>query len=50
MRLKHVEFHAEARVLPVGIDLVPGDAWVPDDHMKKGKVVVDLATRKVATQ
>jgi len=31
-------------------DLVPGDAWVPDDRIKKGKVVVDLATRKVTTQ
>jgi len=31
-------------------DLVPGDAWMPDDRIKKGKVVVDLATRKVTTQ
>jgi len=31
-------------------DLVPGDAWVPDDRIGRGKVVVDLATRKVAAQ
>jgi hypothetical protein len=31
-------------------DLVPGDAWVPDDRIKRGKVVVDLSTRKVAPQ
>jgi hypothetical protein len=29
---------------------VPGDAWVPDDRMKRGEIVVDLATRKVAAQ
>ncbi len=28
-------------------ELVPGDAWVPDDRIKRGTVVVDLATRKV---
>ena len=32
------------------VDLVPGDAGVPDDRMTRGKVVVDLATRKVTTQ
>jgi hypothetical protein len=31
-------------------DLVPGDAWVPDDRVKRGKIVVDLATRKVVAQ
>jgi hypothetical protein len=31
-------------------DLVPGDAWVPDDRMKRGTVVVDLVTRKVGMQ
>jgi hypothetical protein len=28
-------------------DSVPGDAWMPDDRIKRGKIVVDLATRKV---
>jgi hypothetical protein len=31
-------------------DPVPGDAWMPDDRIRNGKVVVDLATRKVTTQ
>jgi hypothetical protein len=31
-------------------ELVPGDAWVPDDRMKRGKVVVDLATRKATAE
>jgi len=31
-------------------DLVPGDAWVPDDQVKRGRIVIDLATRKVTTQ
>jgi hypothetical protein len=28
----------------------PGEVWVPDDRMKRGTIVVDLATRKVTTQ
>jgi hypothetical protein len=31
-------------------DLVPGDAWVPDDKIKRGTIVVDLATRKLTAQ
>lgn len=31
-------------------DPIPGDAWMPDDRIKHGKIVVDLATRKVTTQ
>jgi hypothetical protein len=31
-------------------DPIPGDAWMPDDRMKRGTIVVDLATRKVGTQ
>jgi hypothetical protein len=31
-------------------DPVPGDAWMPDEQIKRGKIVVDLATRKVAAQ
>jgi hypothetical protein len=31
-------------------DLLPGDAWMPDDRIKRGTVVVDLATRKVTPQ
>ena len=31
-------------------DLVPGDAWMPDDRMKRGTVVIDLVTRKIAHQ
>ena len=31
-------------------DPVPGDAWLPDDRIKRGKVVLDLATRKVTAQ
>jgi hypothetical protein len=32
------------------VDLTPGDAWLPEDRMKRGKVVIDLATRKVVAQ
>ncbi len=32
------------------VELVAGDAWLPDDRMKRGKVVVDLATKKVMAQ
>lgn len=39
-----------ARPAEAIVDLVPGDAWVPDDQMRRGTVVVDLATRKVGTQ
>jgi hypothetical protein len=31
-------------------DPIPGDAWTTDDRMKRGKVVLDLATRKVTAQ
>ena len=31
-------------------DPVPGDAWMPDDRIKRGTIVVDLPTRKVAPQ
>jgi len=31
-------------------ELAPGDAWVPDDRIKRGKVVIDLATRKVGME
>jgi hypothetical protein len=31
-------------------DPAPGDAWVPDDRMTRGKIVIDLATRKVGTR
>jgi hypothetical protein len=31
-------------------DPVPGDAWMPDDRIRNGKVVVDLVTRKVTAQ
>jgi hypothetical protein len=31
-------------------ELVPGDAWMPDDRMKRGKIVADLAARKVTAQ
>ena len=31
-------------------ELVPGDAWVPDDRIKRGTVVIDLATRKVTAE
>jgi hypothetical protein len=31
-------------------DPAPGDAWVPDDRMTRGKILIDLATRKVAPQ
>ena len=31
-------------------ELVPGDAWMPDDRIKRGTVVIDLATRKVGTE
>jgi hypothetical protein len=42
-------FRAHAR-LRWRTPLVPGDAWVPDDRIKRGKIVVDLVTRKVAAQ
>jgi hypothetical protein len=32
------------------VELVPGDAWMPDDRMKRGKIVADLAARKVTAQ
>ena len=31
-------------------DLAPGDAYVPEDHEKHGKFVIDLVTRKIAPQ
>ena len=31
-------------------ELVPGDAWMPDDRIKRGTVVIDLATRKVTAE
>ena len=31
-------------------ELPPGDAYVPEDHQKSGKLIIDLATRKVAPQ
>jgi hypothetical protein len=31
-------------------DLVPGDAWMPDDRIKRGTIVVDPAARKVTAQ
>jgi len=31
-------------------DLPPGDAYVPEGHAKRGKLVIDLVTRKVAPQ
>jgi hypothetical protein len=31
-------------------DLVPGDAWMPNDRIKRGTVMIDLATRKVTAQ
>lgn len=31
-------------------ELVPGDAWMPEDRIKRGTVVVDLATRKIASE
>ena len=31
-------------------DLTPGDAYVPESHARKGKLIIDLATRKIAPQ
>src|ERR1700759_1275152 len=31
-------------------DLAPGDAWVSDDRIKRGKILLDLAARKVTPQ
>ena len=31
-------------------DLPPGDAYVSEDHQKSGRLIVDLATRKVTPQ
>jgi hypothetical protein len=31
-------------------DLAPGDAWVPDGQEKRGKLTIDLATRRVVGQ
>ena len=31
-------------------DLAPGDAYVPDGQEKRGKLMIDLATRKIAPQ
>jgi hypothetical protein len=31
-------------------ELTPGDVYVPDGHQKSGKLIIDLATRKVTPQ